>query len=304
MALTSISGCGLRCLALLLGLWCAAAQAELDVFACEPEWASLATEIGGERVKVFAATHATQDPHHIRARPSLIAKAGRADMIFCSGADLEVGWLPILLRRAKASVQPGQPGHLMAADFVPVLEKAATVDRSMGDVHPKGNPHVHLNPDNVLLVAKELEARLALIDPDGADVYRGNMRDFSSRWNVALATWRDSASSLRGKSVVVHHKSFSYLLDWLGMEGEAALEPKPGIPPTVRHLEHLLQLLEGTRAVAIIRSPYDPAEASTWLSDKTGIPALELPYTVGNDSGDLFMLFTNTIGMLQAATGD
>lgn len=294
----------MRCLALLLGLWCAAAQAELEVFACEPEWASLAEEIGGERVEAFSATHASQNPHHIRARPSLIAKAGRADMVFCSGAGLEVGWLPILLRRAKASVQPGQPGHLMAADFVPVLEKATTVDRSMGDVHPEGNPHVHLNPDNVLLVARELESRLALIDPDGAEVYRGNMQDFADRWGRALATWRDSASGLRGKSVVVHHKSFSYLLDWLGIKVVAALEPKPGLPPTARHLERLLQLLEGTEAVAIIRSPYDPAEASLWLSDKTGIAALELPYTVGNDSSDLFMLFTDTISGLREAISD
>ena len=120
----------------------------INILACEPEWASLAEELGGGHVKVFSATHAKQNPHFIRARPSLISKARRADMIMCSGAGLEAGWLPILIQKGSSRIQPGKPGYFLAADFVPVLEIPTVLDRSLGDIHPEGNPHVHLNPHN------------------------------------------------------------------------------------------------------------------------------------------------------------
>ncbi len=298
-----------RFLSILVGLLCVApltAQAEVNVFACEPEWAALAEEIGGDRVKAFAATHARQDPHHIRARPSLIAKVRRADLIFCSGAGLEVGWLPILLQKAGSDVQPGALGYLMASDHVPVLEKPVHVDRSMGDVHPEGNPHVHLNPHNVLLVAKELTKRLESIDVYNAGFYRNRLEDFISRWQQAIMRWEKETSGLKGTVVVVHHKSFSYLLDWLKLKQVASLEPKPGIPPTTSHLEGLLQQLKSGPADVIIRTPYDPDDASEWLSEKTGTPAILLPYTIGGDdeSGDLFALFDRSIKLLKGVAHD
>ena len=145
------------------------AMAVLEVFACEPEWASLASEIGGDKVKTFSATHARQDPHFIKARPSLISKVRRADLIVCSGADLEIGWLPLLLERAGADVQRGAVGNLMAYQYVPLLEIPTVVDRSLGDIHPDGNPHIHLDPRNLLLVGKELLNRLVLIDEGNSD---------------------------------------------------------------------------------------------------------------------------------------
>lgn len=287
----------------VVGLLCAApltAQAELNIFACEPEWASLAEEIGGDKVEVFAATHAKQDPHHIRARPSLIAEARQADVIICSGAGLEVGWLPILLQKAGSNVQPGTVGYLMAAEHVPVLEKPAVVDRSMGDVHPEGNPHVHLNPDNILRVSEELTERLAAIDAPNAPFYRNRLKDFTARWKQAVAGWEEEATQLKAMPVIVHHKAFTYLLDWLGIKAVASLEPKPGIPPTTSHLEGLLQQFKSQPAKAIIRTPYEPADASEWLSEKTGTPAIVLPYTIGGDaqSGDLFALFDRSITLL------
>jgi len=291
---------------LVVVLLCAAArtaQAEVSVFACEPEWAALAEEIGGEKVKTFSATHARQDPHHIRARPSLIAKVRRADLILCSGAGLEQGWLPLLVRKAPAAVQPGTAGYLAAADIVPILEKPTVLDRSLGDIHPEGNPHVHLNPQNILVVARVLTKRLESIDSANAAFYRGRLKDFTGRWTEAMVGWKKKASSLKGKTVVVHHRAFSYLLDWLDMKAVASLEPKPGIPPTTSHLEGLLQQLKAKSADLIIRTPYEPDKASEWLSEKTAISAVVLPYTIDGtaESGSLFALFDRSISILKGA---
>lgn len=277
-----------------------AAKAELFVFACEPEWAALAEEIGGDQVKTFSATHAKQDPHYIRARPSLIAKIRKADLLICSGAGLEVGWLPILLQKAKSNLQPGSIGHLMAADVIETLEKPTAIDRSHGDVHPEGNPHLHLNPHNLTRVAKELKERLKKIDADNAATYQRAYDNFKLRWQQAITKWEAKASSLKGKEVVVHHKSFTYLLDWLGLKQVGSLEPKPGIPPTSAHLGELLQELRQKPAYLILRTAYDPDKGSLWLSEKANIPAIELPYTIGGDkySDSLFSLFDRTITLL------
>lgn len=280
---------------------------KVHVFACEPEWASLADEIGGGMVKTFAATHARQDPHYIRARPSLIAKMRKADIVFCSGAALEVGWLPILFQKAgNAMVQPGGPGYIMAADTVPTLEKPQKVDRSMGDVHPEGNPHVHLNPHNILKVAKELANRLKTIDPVNTNNYQTRYEDFSTRWQQAINRWEKQATGLKGKRIITHHKSWSYLIDWLGLELVNTLEPKPGIPVTTSHLEALLQQVRSAPVLAIIRTPYASDDASEWLSRKSGIPAIVLPYTIGGEPEvtNLFLLFDRIIQQLKEIADD
>ena len=278
-------------------------QEKLKVFACEPEWAALAQEIGGDRVEAFSATSALQNPHYIRARPSLISKARKADLLLCSGASLEVGWLPILLKKASSDLQPGSIGYLMASHLVTMLEVPVVVDRSMGDIHPEGNPHVHLNPYNLMTVGETLADRLSGIDPENASFYKDNYRDFSSRFRAAISRWESEAAALKGKPVVVHHQSFVYLIDWLGMKRVGTLEPKPGIPPTTSHLKNLLRKLRNSPADVIIRTPYDPDDASEWLSEKTGTRAIVLPYTVGGDeqSGDLFALFDRTIALLKEA---
>jgi len=294
---------------ILIGLFCITSNlshAIVNIFACEPEWEALAKEIGGEKVKAFSATHAMQNPHYIRARPSLITKARKADIIFCSGAGLEVGWLPLLLQKSGSNVQPGMEGHLMASEFVNVLEKPIVVDRTMGDVHPEGNPHVHLNPHNISLIAKELTKRLELIDITNQSFYRSRFDNFTLRWEEAINRWEKKSSDLKGMQIVIHHKTFSYLIDWLELIEVASLEIKPGIPPTASHLEGLLQQFKTKSPDVIIRTPFDPGDGSIWLSEKISTPAIIMPYTInGNDnSADLFALFENSINLLKGALND
>jgi len=290
------------CIALVIGV--RPAWPDVNVFACEPEWAALAEDLGGDKVSTFTATNARQDPHHIRARPSLIARVRRADMIFCSGAGLEAGWLPVLLQRgARAMTQPGKPGYLMASEHVPVLGKPAVVDRSMGDVHPEGNPHVHLDPRNVLKVSAELTRRLIAIDPANKAHYEDRAGTFTAGWRKSMAQWEQRARPLKGMKVIVHHTSFTYLTSWLKLDTVTTLEPKPGLPPTASHLEAVLRLARSQPIKAILRTPYDPDSAAEWLSGKAKIPVLVLPYTVGGDpkGKTLNALFELTLSSLEGA---
>lgn len=282
----------------------ATGNAALHVFACEPEWGSLAKEVGGDNVEVFTAISAQQDPHHVSAKPSLLSGMRSADLVVCSGASLEVGWLPILLNKAgNAKTQPGGPGFFLAAEVVPVLEKPVAVDRSLGDIHPEGNPHVHLDPHNIAAIAAALHERMKALDAAHAAEYDSLYADFSAKWSAAMLRWEKQAAPLRGMPVVVHHKAFSYLEHWLGLVEVGELEPKPGIPPTSSHLEELLVQLKAHPAKAILRASFNPEDASDWLSEKTGTPALAMPYTVGGDeqSGDLFALFDRTLQLLLQA---
>lgn len=280
-------------------------NAAINVFACEPEWGALAREIGGDTINVYVATTAKQDPHLIEARPSLLAKARKADLLFCTGADLELGWLPILLTKTgNKKIQPGKPGHLFAANHVKLKEVYEEVSRSMGDVHAKGNPHIHLDPRNLLPIAHELQNRLISVDPDNHDYYQQRLESFDKRWREALARWQEDATALQGMPIVVHHRSWVYLEKWLGLEEIAALEPKPGIPPTSAHLAQLISLLDAHPARAVIRSPYQDPRSSKWLEEKTDITALMLPFTVGGtpEANDLFSLFDDTISRLKQAS--
>ncbi len=283
----------------------AEASSKTKVFACEPEWASLAKEIGGDKVEAFSAATAMEDPHHVRAKPSLIAAMRKTDLVICSGSGLEIGWLPVLLQSAgNAKVQSGNVANLQASSVVPLLEKPTSVDRSQGDIHPEGNPHVQLNPHNIALVAKELTARLSQVDAANSNYYQSQYTAFAEKWQQAIKRWESEGASLKGTPVVVHHMSFTYLNDWLGLIQVGTLEPKPGVSPTTGHLEELLKTMNINPAKLILRSSYDPDDASKWLSEKTGTPAIKMPYTVGgNESAtDLFGLFDSTIATLKGAT--
>ncbi len=274
----------------------------LDVFTCEPEWGALVSEIAGDAVNVVVATTAFQDPHRLQARPSLIAAARNADLLVCTGADLEVGWLPLLLRRAgNRDIQPGNPGNFMAADFVRRLEVPRSVDRSQGDVHPQGNPHIHLHPRNIRRIAAALRERLAELDPANAARYRANADDFAARWDEAVRAWRERALDLDGMRLVSHHRSFSYLADWLGLDMVATLEPRPGIPVSGAQLAQLIEVLEPDPPRAIVRAPFENEKASLWLSDRLDVPAVVLPYTVGGSerATDLFTLYEDTLARLE-----
>lgn len=282
----------------------APAHAALNVLACEPEWASLVQELAGDRAKVASATTARQDPHRIEARPALLAQARRADLLVCTGAELEIGWLPLLQRESgNASIQPGQPGYFEAARFVELLERPAVVDRSMGDVHAAGNPHIHLDPRNLLKVAEALAARLAALDAGNAGHYAARQRDFAARMAAAMARWQREAAPLKDLPVLEHHRNWPYLAEWLHLRVVATLEPKPGIEPSAAYLAQLVDKLKAQPPKMVLRTPYQSPRASEWIAGRSGIPAVELPFTVGGSgrAKDLFSLFDDTLARLQEA---
>ena len=280
------------------------ATADLKVFACEPEWAALAEEIGGKAIKATSATNALQDPHYIQARPSLISRVRQADIVICSGAQLEIGWLPMLLNKgSNPGVMAGNPGYFIASDYVKRLDVPATVDRSQGDVHPQGNPHVQTNPHNILLIAEALTARMADLDADNANEYKMGLESFNLRWRDAIAGWEARAAPLRGKRVITHHKSWVYLEDWLGLEEVANLEPISGVPPTAGHLSSLLKRFGEDGADIIVHAPFQSEKASKWLSKRTGIPEIMLPLTVGgsDNATNLFSWMDDILDRLLGA---
>lgn len=258
--------------------------AGLEVFACEPEWASLAKELGGEHVDIYTATTNQQDPHHIQARPSLVAKARQADLLVCTGAELEIGWLPLLLRKSgNPNIQEGQAGYFLATDYVALLDKPIALDRSMGDVHAAGNPHVHLDPVRVQIIANKLSETLARLDPANRSNYEKKLASFTENWQNMIQQWAERTQHLKGKPIVVHHKNWTYLQHWLGLNQAAVLEPKPGIPPTSSHLSSLVSGLKANPAQVIVYASYQDSKAANWLSKKTGIPTLELAFSPATD---------------------
>ena len=290
--------------ALPLALLSLPASAALRVFACEPEWAALAQELGGNLVDASSATTALQDPHQIQARPSLIARVRNADLVVCTGAELEIGWLPPLLQQSgNARVQPGQPGNFAAADLVRKLEVPGQLDRSQGDVHAAGNPHIQTDPRNIAAVAAALGARLQQLDPANAAQYAKRQADFAQRWQQAMGRWSTQAAPLRGVAVASQHKGFAYMYDWLGLKEVAVLEPKPGVEPTVSNLQGVLAALKAQPARMVIHAAYQDPRSSDWLSRNAGIPVVNVPFTVGGSAAakDLFGLFDDTVARLTTA---
>ncbi|MCU7800315.1 MAG: zinc ABC transporter substrate-binding protein [gamma proteobacterium symbiont of Lucinoma myriamae] len=286
-------------LLILIFLLCSASShAKINVFACEPEWASLVQILAGDQVDIFSATTALQDPHHIQARPSLIAKARRADLLICTGAELEAGWLPLLLRKsANGNILPGQTGHFMASEHVLLLEKPKLLDRSQGDVHADGNPHIHLDPHRIMRIAEALSRTLSRVDPDNQAYYQNNWSSFKESWSQAIAKWEQLGQSLRGKQIVVNHNSWVYLEDWLKLERVATLEPKPGIAPSSTHLAQVLAELKDNQADMILYASYQNDKAVRWLEQKTHIPVVTLPFTVSTDE-TLFEWYESIIKQL------
>jgi zinc/manganese transport system substrate-binding protein len=280
-----------------------AAEAALNILACEPEWAALARELGGERVSVTSATTALQDPHRVEARPSLIARARSADLLVCTGAELEIGWVPLLLAQsANPKIQVGRDGYFEAAAFARLIERPVRADRSEGDVHPAGNPHVHLHPANISKIAAALAERIARIDPPNAAYYGDRVKAFEERWQQAVKRWEQQAAPLNGMRVVVYHRDLSYLVDWLQLREAGSLEPKPGLPPSTGHMTELVSRLARDPARAIVRSAYNDPRSAEWLGQRAMIPVIVLPYTVGgsDNARDLFGLFDDTIARLVA----
>ena len=280
------------------------ASAALNVFACEPEWGALVTELADDRTKVFNATTAFQDVHRVEPRPSLIAAMRRADLVICTGASLEMGWLPLLLAQSgNAKVQPGQPGYLEASGLVAKLEVPTVLDRSLGDLHPEGIPHVQLDPRNIGVIAIVVAQQLGSIDPGGAAVYDQRLADFLSRWEQARVRWEKQALPLKGLRVIQREKDFVYLFAWLGIEQAGMLEPKPGVGPSISHLAGLLARQRAQPSDLIVYAPYQDPRASEWLAERAKIPSLVLSTTVGGtpEAKDLFGIFDAAVMRLLTA---
>lgn len=290
-------------LAALLGLFALPARADLKVFATVPEWAALAQEIGGDKVNVFAATQGLQDPHHVQAKPSLIARLRNADLVVATGAELEIGWLPLAVREAgNPRILPDQPGYFEAARSVHMLDVPSRLDRAEGDVHAAGNPHIQTDPRNFLAIGAALAKRMGELDAANAAAYQAGYKRFAERWNAALLRWQAEAAPLRGVAVVTQHKAYTYLYDWLGLREVATLEPKPGVEPSVAYLGELVTRLAAQPPRMVIRSAYNSPRPAEWFAARAHVPLVVLPFTVGGDdrAKDLFSLFDDTVARLAA----
>ena len=286
-------------------LWTAGAAQALTVFACEPEWAALVRQLA-PAAEVRSATHARQDPHHIEARPSLIAMLRKADLAVCTGAALEAGWLPMLQQRSgNPRVQSGTPGLLFAADHLTLIDPRPAGSAFEGDVHAAGNPHVQLDPQRVLQMAAAVARRLEEVDPAGRDGYRSRLAAFQADWRARIAQWERRAAPLRGMRVAAQHSTFAYLWRWLGIEQVADLEPKPGVPPTPGHLQKVLNDVRGAPPRALVVSAYQDPRAVQWLAQQlgSGVTLLQLPSTVTEEppTDNLAGLFDHLIERLLAA---
>lgn len=291
-------------LALCLLVLALPSQAAVRVLATTADWGALARELGGDRVDVYTATAALQDVHRVEAKPSLVARARTADLLVANGAELEAGWLPVLLQESgNARIQRGAPGFFEAASAVRLVEVPTQLDRAMGDIHPLGNPHIHLDPRNVAAVAKALAAKLAAVDPAGAEYYAARGADLDRRWTEAMARWQAKAAPLVDVPVVVMHRDQAYLLRWLTLKELAAIEPKPGVPPSAGYLGQLVAKLAATPPKMILVNAYNDPKAANWLSNRVRAPVVVLPYSVGGSAGakDLFGLFDDTLDKLLGA---
>lgn len=258
--------------------------AKLNIFACEPEWAALAKVLAPD-AQIFSATRARQDPHQVQARPGLISQLHKADLAVCSGAELETGWLPALqLKAANKKVLTDQPGLFLAADQVENIDKVKHASPLMCDVHPEGNPHLHLDPYRLLEVARQLAERMGEINPNQKDQYSASFNRFALRWEQKIREWEEKTKSIKGMQVIAYHTNFNYLFNWLGIEMVGDLEPKPGLPPTSKHLAELLNKTRTNKVAAIIYAPHQDERGARRLSDKSSIPMVQLPFTVDDDS--------------------
>jgi len=278
-------------------------HAALNVFACEPEWAALTQQLAGDKASVYTATGPLQDPHQVQARPSLIARARNAQLVVCTGAELEIGWMPVVLRESvNSAIQPGSSGHFEAAQYVTMLEVPTRLDRADGDVHAAGNPHIQTDARNFLPIADALSKRLIQLDPANTAYYQQRLATFNRQWRAAISKWEKQAAPLKGVSIVVQHKGFPYLNDWLGLKEVAELEPKPGMEPSAAYLGQVLNGLQQRPARMVVRAAYQNERPSEWIAERPHIPAVMLPFTVGGtpQATDLFTMFDDTIQRLLA----
>jgi zinc/manganese transport system substrate-binding protein len=263
------------------------AAAALDVVTTTEGLAALAKEAGGDKVQVQSLSRGTQDPHFVDANPALAVKLRRADLLVDVGLDLEIGWLPPLVNQSRnAEIQPNGPRRFIAASVIHVLDvPTGPVDRSMGDLHPAGNPHFMDDPRAAAAVVAGIARKLSQLDPANAAAYAQRSADFQRRIEADLARWKAEFAPLRGRPIVAQHQTMSYFLDWTGLRAAGYLEPKPGVPPPPSHLADLVQVVkaQGVKAI-LVENFYDPRSAEV-VSRHSGAKVVLIPGDVGGMSG-------------------
>ncbi|ACD67146.1 periplasmic solute binding protein [Sulfurihydrogenibium sp. YO3AOP1] len=274
------------------------AEAEIKVVATYPYIASITKEIVKEKAQVDYLASGNLDPHFIVPKPSLTVKLRNADLLIINGAGLEVGWLPPLLNQANnRKINPGSNGFLDLSQYINLIEKLENVSRVMGDVHPEGNPHFHLDPYNVLIISQTITEKLCKLDSSNCDYYKNNLSDFKKRWNEKLAVWNSKMANLKGVKVYQYHKLFDYFLKRYGIISVDTIEPLPGIPPTAKHLEELISKAKSENVKMILQDVYHPIKPAKYLSEKTGLKIVVLPHDVGTveEAKDIFSLFDTIV---------
>jgi zinc/manganese transport system substrate-binding protein len=257
--------------------------AALHVVSSIPTLGSLAKEVGGSRVEVESLGKGYQDPHFVEPKPNLMLVLNRADLLLHVGLELEIGWLPpLVLGSRNPKIQQGEPGNLDCSRSIPVLDVPTTkVDRSMGDIHPQGNPHYWLPPGNAKIIAREIAQRLEQMDPDGRADYEKNLAAFNARVEAKEKEWAPLAAKLKGVKVATYHKSWSYVSQWLGLEEIGYVEPKPGIPPDPQHLARLIGVMKQDGARLLLVEDFYNKSVASLVADKAGAKMITLPTDVG-----------------------
>ncbi|MEW6324742.1 MAG: metal ABC transporter substrate-binding protein [Nitrospirota bacterium] len=284
----------------------AAWAAPLRVVTTTEDLAAIAREVGGPSVQAESLAKGSQDPHFLEARPSLILKAARADLFVQAGMELEAGWVgPLLVSARNPAIQPGMPGYLDASQAITPLEvPSGPIDRSEGDVHPSGNPHYWLDPENGKLVASALADRFERLLPEQAAQIETQREDFVKRLDAAIARWKQSMAPYKGAKVVTYHRSWSYFARAFGLDVAGYMEPKPGIPPSPAHLNQLILLMKQQRIGLIIMEPYFSRSAPELLVRETGAQLLVLPPSVGAEGVRTYLeLFETLVDQLTTALG-
>jgi zinc/manganese transport system substrate-binding protein len=255
--------------------------AKVNIVATLPWIGSIASDIAGDRASVTALVKPNQDPHLIEAKPSMILACRKADILMYNGLDLEIGYLPLLIESSRnPRVQPGQRGNFDCSQYIAVMEKPTSIDRSMGDVHPLGNPHYHLSPEHIGRVAQGMVQALSRVDPVNADFYGANGKAFQERLGGKMQEWRKAA--LKGKKFVAYHKFFEYFAHDFGFRIIGYVEEKPGIPPSAAHIEKLVDLIRREKPEAILSTGYFERKAPDYLAEKSGVKVIILPHDVGS----------------------
>lgn len=285
-------------------LFASPAFAKLNVVTTTTDLAAIARAIGQDLISVKSLAKGDEDPHTLEPKPSYVVAVSRADLLIEVGLELEVGWLPVLLTQSRnGKIQRGMPGHLDASTGLNILEiSTGRIDRSMGDVHPSGNPHYWLNPENGVVIAKRIAARLALLDPEHAAHYAANAAQFEHTMAQKIAHWEKQLAPMQGKAIA-YHKSFTYFADWAGIDVRGYIEPKPGIPPSPGHILSLIDLMQRESISLIMAENYYDPKASRGLAEKTGARLLILASSVNGDASitDYAGLFDYLIAHLHGA---